>query len=87
MELIERLALPETNVVEGVLPESTVEDDAEFIVPIGLDTVLDADAALDPESMLDSPQNSNSTLDLESQGQCDPALDQALDDRECYPTT
>ena len=50
MELIERLALPETRLSEDVLPESTVEDDPEFIVPISLDTALDTESPPDLDS-------------------------------------
>ena len=49
MELIERLAILETRSLD-VLPESTVEDDIEFMVPIGLDTALDADPLVDLDS-------------------------------------
>src|SRR5271167_944321 len=83
IELIERLALPETRFSEDVLPESTVEDDIEFIVPIGtldLDSPQDLEAALD----LDTLQNLNSTLDLNSQ--CIPMPKQVLDAQELYPT-
>ena len=63
IELIERLALLETRFSEDVLPESMVEDDIEFIVPIGsLDLDYPQDLALDADSL----QNLNSTLDLDS---------------------
>ena len=78
MELIEHLALPETRFSEDALSESTVEDDIEFIVPIGLDTALDADTAPD----LDSLQNLNLMSDPDPQ--CVP--EQALDAQEQYPT-
>ena len=46
VELIERLALLETRSLD-VLPKSTVEDDPKFIIPIGLDTALDAVSLVD----------------------------------------
>jgi hypothetical protein len=50
MELIERLALLETRFLEDVLLESMVEDDIEFMVPIGLDIALDVESPLDLDS-------------------------------------
>ena len=50
-ELLESIALPETRIPgperledADVLLETTVEDDAEFIVPIGLDIAEDQDS-------------------------------------------
>ena len=50
MELVKRLALPETRFLEDVLLETIVEDNIEFIVPIGLDTALDVELLLDLDS-------------------------------------
>jgi hypothetical protein len=61
IELIKCLVLLETRLLD-ILPKSTVEDNLEFIVLIGLDTTLDMDSLLD----LNSLQNLNSTLDLNS---------------------
>jgi hypothetical protein len=62
-ELLESIALPESGLLEpgrlqdaDALPETTAEDDAEFIIPIGLDVALDHDS-LDRDSQdLDSQE-------------------------------
>ena len=82
-ELLKSIALLETGLpeperLEDALLETTVEDDAEFIVPIGLDIAQDQDS-------LDRISRDQNSEDLVRQGQS--LQDQCVqDDFGPYPT-